>query len=147
VFGVYEDEREQRGSEDEIKRQRRAQAVVPRNADEQRCSEQLNRGITKRDVFFAVAAFRAQERVTEDWDVVVKSDRGATRRAARVWKDDRLFERESMNYNIEKTSDDRAEDAGGNVSIHWGDQAEIGHCCWSVVRSQWSVVKQLTTDH
>ena len=32
-----------------------------------------------------------------------------------------------MNDNVEKTSDDRAEDTGGNVAKDWGNHAEIWH--------------------
>ena len=127
MFGVDEDERQQRGNENKIKRQRGAQAIVPRDADKQRRGEKLDRRITKRNVFFATAALSAQRDITKHRNVVVKSDHRAARRTARVWKDDRLFERNAMNYNVEKTADDRAEDSGDDVTKRWGNQVQINH--------------------
>ena len=123
MFGVDEYKREQCRSEHKIERQRGTQTIVPRNRDKQSGSEQLDRGITKRNTFLAATTLSAERNITKHRNVVVESDRCATRWATRVWKDDRLFERESMNYNVEKAPDDCADDTGGNVTIHWGYHA------------------------
>jgi hypothetical protein len=92
---------------------------MPRDADKQRGREQLNCWIANRDMLFAATAFRSEHHPTENGNVVVKSNRGATRSTTRIGKDDRLFERNAMNYNIKKTPDDRPKDPRDNIPNYW----------------------------
>jgi hypothetical protein len=82
VLGVDEHEGQQCGNKNEIKRKRGAQAIVPCDADKQRGSDQLYCRITKRNMLFAVPALCVQHCIADDWNVVVKSDHSAARRAA-----------------------------------------------------------------
>jgi len=72
-------------------------------------------------------ALRAQHQVTKDRNVVVESDHPATRRTARVGKHDRLFDRNTMNYNVEETADDRAKDSGNDISKERRKHVHINH--------------------
>src|SRR5215212_9810470 len=72
-------------------------------------------------------ALCAEDNITEHGNVVVESDAPAAGRAAGVGEDNRLFERNSMNYNVEKTADDCAKNSGDHVTDNRGKQAEIDH--------------------
>src|SRR6185369_33824 len=98
-----------------------------RNGDKQRRRQQLNRRITKRDVFLAMPALRTQHDVTEDRYVVVKRDPCATRRTTRVWKDDRLLDRHTMNDNVEETADDRPKNSCDHISKERWKYVQVRH--------------------
>ena len=99
-----------------VKWKRDAEAVVPCDTDKQGRGQELDCGITKRNMFFADRGISAERNVAKNWNVVVKSDHRATRGTTRVRKYDRLLQRHAMNYNVEKTSEDRAENSCDDVS-------------------------------
>src|SRR5215216_1522735 len=72
-------------------------------------------------------ALCAEDNITEHGNVVVESDAPAAGRAAGVGEDNRLFERNSMNYNVEKTADDCTKNSGENVTNCWGNNVQIDH--------------------
>src|ERR1051325_969926 len=127
VFSIDKSQREYCRRKNKIERQGSAKTVVPCNGNKQNGCQQLYCGITHRDVLFALPALGAQENVTKDRYVVVKRDRRAARRTARVWKDDRLSVRNAMNYNVEKTADDRAKNSRDHVSKERGNDVQVRH--------------------
>ena len=83
--------------------------------------QQLDCRVAKRNTLLAAATLRAQQHPTDHRNVVVESDDRAARRTTRVWKNHRLFERNTMNDDVEKAADDGAEDSGKNVTKSRGN--------------------------
>ena len=70
---------------------------------------ELDQDIANRNGCTARAAAAAQDREAENRNVVVPADRRVAMRAVTSRKDQRLFTRVTMDDDVEKTADDRAE--------------------------------------
>src|SRR6476620_6848590 len=84
---------------------------MPGDRREQNCGQCFNRRIASRDVYTTIAATSAQNQIAKDGDVVVGLDCRMTLWASGIGKDDRLFEWNAVNDDVEEAADDGADRA------------------------------------
>src|SRR5882724_6511110 len=91
--------------------------------------QSFNCRVTCGDVGLAGSATTAEQKVTHDRHVIVKSNCRSAVGTARTWKDNRLFARQPMDDDIQETANDGAEDADDDVHEWRRDQAQVRKDC------------------
>src|SRR3954465_2515427 len=84
---------------------------MPGDSDEQDCSQGFNGRITRRYVHAAIAAASAQNQIADDRNVVVRLDCRLALWTSGVGKNDRLLKWNSMDDDVEETTNDGADRA------------------------------------
>jgi hypothetical protein len=90
--------------------------------DKECAGEEFDDGVERRDGEMAVAAFAAEDKPTEDGDVVVRLDGRLATRAAGGGADDGESFRNAGDANVEEAADDDAEEEEEEGN-HWNDFA------------------------
>ena len=67
-------------------------------------------------MFFATATLATKNDIAQNGNVVIESDECAASGTPRVWKNDRLLSRNTMNDNVQEAANDYAKDADQNVA-------------------------------
>ncbi len=127
---VGDDENDQQTAEEEPLEGGQGDAEGVVGEDEEGSREELNDGVEGRDGKSARAAFAAQEKPTEDGDVVVGLDGVLTTRAAGSGADDGEAVRDAQDANIQEAANDDAEEKEeeGDHGIEFDTDAGASQC-------------------
>ena len=82
--------------------------------------QKFDRRIPRGDRGFTRPAFAAKNEPTEHRNIIVRLDRYITLRTLRVWKDDRLFVRNTVDHDVEKAPDQSPENEDKNIGERFG---------------------------
>jgi len=79
---------------------------MPGNAGEYYCGQCFDGRITRGYMYAAIAAASAENQITDYRKVVIRLNGGVALWASRIWKNDRLFARDSVYDYVEEAAND-----------------------------------------